>query len=353
VSDRTSTAPLTYAGAGVDISAGERAVELIRPLVASTARAGVIGGIGGFGGLFALPPGRYREPVLVSSTDGVGTKLELARRAGRLDTVGLDLVAMCVDDLVCQGAEPLFLLDYLAVGRLDPLQVRDVVAGIAEGCRQAGCALLGGEMAEHPGTMDADALDLAGFAVGVVERSEILDGTAARPGDALIGLLSPGLRSNGFSLARAILERIPAPDRARLVTEALTPSIIYAPAVLGLLGAVEVRGVAHITGGGLPGNVPRALPRGTVAVLDRGGWPVPSVQAELIRRGGIDDGEALRVFNSGLGMVVVVAEEAAAHALKLLGDRGVAAALVGTVVAAGDPDDPPAVRIEGTPRVGA
>jgi len=345
-------ARLTYAGAGVDISAGERAVELIRPLVASTVRAGVIGGIGGFGGLFAIPPGRYREPVLVASTDGVGTKLELARRAGRLGTVGIDLVAMCVDDLVCQGAEPLFLLDYLAVGRLDPLQVRDVVAGITEGCRQAGCALLGGEMAEHPGTMDDDALDLAGFAVGVVERDEILDGTAARPGDVLIGLFSPGLRSNGFSLARAILERVPSSERDRLVEELLTPSVIYAPAVLGLLGSVDVRGVSHITGGGLPGNVPRALPAGTVAVLDRRCWPLPGIQAELVRRGDVDDEESLRVFNQGLGMVVIVGESDAGAALALLGDRGVGAALVGTIVAGGE-GEPAGIRIEGAARVDA
>lgn len=197
---------LTYAGAGVDIAAGERAVDLIRPLVASTARAEVIGGLGGFGGLFAVPDG-YRQPVLVAATDGVGTKLEIARRAGRFGTVGLDLVAMCVDDLVCQGAEPLFFLDYLAVGRLDPPQVRAVVAGIADGCRRAGCALLGGEMAEHPGVMAGDQLDLAGFAVGVVERDRVIDGSAVGPGDRLIGLRSPGLRSNGFSLVRTVIDR--------------------------------------------------------------------------------------------------------------------------------------------------
>ena len=352
MSDRGSSAsaPLTYAGAGVDISAGERAVELIRPLVASTARPGVIGGIGGFGGLFALPTDRYRQPVLVATTDGVGTKLELARQAGRFDTVGIDLVAMCVDDLVCQGAEPLFFLDYLAVGRLDPLQVRDVVAGITEGCRQAGCALLGGEMAEHPGTMADDGLDLAGFAVGVVERDTILDGTAVRPGDALIGLLSPGLRSNGFSLARAVLERVPASERARLIDELLTPSVIYAPAVLVLLRSLDVRAVAHITGGGLPGNVPRALPPGTVAVLDRRSWAMPRVQAELVRRGGIHDDESLRVFNQGLGMIVVVAEAAAADALELLGRHGVAAARVGTVMA-GVAGGPAEIRIEGPVQV--
>ncbi|MHB8465446.1 MAG: phosphoribosylformylglycinamidine cyclo-ligase, partial [Acidimicrobiales bacterium] len=197
---------LTYERAGVDIAAGERAVELIRPLVASTARGGLIGGIGGFGGLFAVPTDRYREPVLVAATDGVGTKLEIARALRRYETIGIDLVAMCVDDLVCQGAEPLLFLDYYATERIDPDQVRDVVVGIAEGCRQARCALVGGEMAEHPGTMIPGSFDLAGFAVGVVERSRVLDGSAVRAGDSLIGLASPGLRSNGYSLARAIVE---------------------------------------------------------------------------------------------------------------------------------------------------
>jgi len=345
---------LTYAEAGVDVAAGERAVDLIRPLVAATRRPEVIGGIGGFGGLFAMETERYRRPVLVASTDGVGTKVEVARAAGRVGTIGIDLVAMCVDDLVCQGAEPLFFLDYLAVGRLDPRQVSEVVAGIAEGCRQAGCALLGGEMAEHPGTMPAGAFDVAGFAVGVVERDRLIDGAAARPGDALVGLLSPGLRSNGYSLARAVVERAglsldgpawPGSDRT-LADELLRPSVIYAPAVLGLLEVVDVHALAHITGGGLPGNVPRSLPAGTVAVVDRRTWEVPRIFTELARRGGITDEESLGVFNQGLGMVAVVAAADAGRAVEALSRRGVGAAVVGEVVAGGR-DEPAALRLEG------
>jgi phosphoribosylformylglycinamidine cyclo-ligase len=322
--------------------------------VAETRRPEVIGGIGGFGGLFALPPDRYREPVLVAATDGVGTKLEVARAAGRVGTIGIDLVAMCVDDLVCQGAEPLFFLDYLAVGRLDPGQVADIISGIADGCRTAGCALLGGEMAEHPGTMPAGAFDVAGFAVGVVERAGIIDGSRVRPGDALVALLSPGLRSNGYSLARAVLERAgialdaPAwPGAARTwADELLEPSVIYAPAVLGLIGAVHVRAVAHITGGGLPGNVPRSLPPGTVAIVDRGTWTVPRVVDELVRMGGIAEEESLRVFNQGVGMVVVVASGDAARAVEALAERGTAAAVIGEI-GAGVPGEPAGLRVRG------
>ena len=330
---------LTYAAAGVDIAAGERAVELIGPLVASTRRSEVIGGLGGFGGMFAIPPGRYRQPVLVASTDGVGTKLEVARAVGRVTTIGIDLVAMCVDDLVCQGAEPMFFLDYLAVGRLDPEHVRDIVAGIAEGCRSAGCALLGGEMAEHPGTMPAGGFDAAGFAVGIVERDEVIDGSAVRPGDALIGLLSPGLRSNGYSLARSIIERAglalddpawPGADRT-LADELLVPSVVYAPVVLALIGAVGAHAVAHVTGGGIPGNVPRVLPDGTTAVIDRRAWTVPRVFSELIRAGGVADDEAWRVFNMGVGMVVAVAPEDAAAAVEVAAGLGVGAAVIGEV----------------------
>ena len=327
---------LTYAAAGVDIAAGERAVDLIRPLVASTERAGVIGGIGGFGGLFAVPTDRYREPVLVAATDGVGTKLEIARAVGRLDTIGIDLVAMCVDDLVCQGAEPLFFLDYFATEQLDPDQVRAVVAGIAEGCRQSRCALLGGEMAEHRGTMLPGSFDIAGFAVGVVERSKILDGSAIRPGDLLIGLLSPGLRSNGYSLARAIIDRAGL-DLAKpawvgatrtLGEELLVPSVIYAPTVLDLLATTEVHGIAHVTGGGLAGNVPRMLPDGTAAVIDRSAWSVPQIFSELASHGGVGADEMTRVFNLGIGMVIAVPSgEAALAAL------GGSAVVIGEIVA--------------------
>jgi len=345
---------LTYQAAGVDIDAGDRAVKLIGPLVASTRRPEVIGGIGGFGGLFALAADRYRQPVLVASTDGVGTKLEVARIAGRFDTVGVDLVAMCVDDLVCQGAEPLFFLDYLAVADLDPEQARDLVAGIACGCRQAGCALLGGEMAEHGAAMLPGSFDLAGFAVGVVERDRILDGSMVRPGDALIGLLSPGLRSNGYSLARAIVERAdlawdgpawPGADR-RLVDELLLPSVVYTPAVLGLLASVEVHAVAHVTGGGIPDNIPRALRPGQIATIDRSTWTAPRIFGELERHGGIADAESWRVFNHGIGMVAVVAAADAAAATDVLAAHGIGAAHVGEV-RAGEAGSPPRVELVG------
>jgi phosphoribosylformylglycinamidine cyclo-ligase len=330
--------PLTYAAAGVDIRAGERAVDLIRPLAAATTRPEVLGGVGGFGGLFAVPSG-YRQPVLVAATDGVGTKLELARRCGRFGTVGIDLVAMCVDDLVCQGAEPLFFLDYVAVGRLDPEQVAEVVAGVADGCRQAGCALLGGETAEHPGTMAVGQVDLAGFAVGVVERDAILDGSAVRVGDRLIGLASPGLRSNGFSLARAIIDRAGAgladpawPGASRSLADALLePSLIYAPSVLALQRAVPVHAVAHITGGGLAANLVRALPGGVVAVVDPSTWSVPRIQATLIELGGVEPSEAATVFNLGIGMVVVVPADAADAAVAFLEERGRAAHVIGSI----------------------
>src|SRR5688500_2640858 len=249
----------TYAGAGVDITAGEEAVERIRDHVRSTFRPEVIGDIGGFGGLFDFAAHRYRNPVLVSSTDGVGTKALIAQAVGRFDTIGVDLVAMCVDDIVCQGAEPLFFLDYIAVGKLDPDHIEQLVAGVAEGCRAAGCALIGGEMAEHPGAMDPGEFDLVGFAVGVAEREELLTGDRLTPGDVLIGLPTPGLRSNGYSLARRVFFDVaglrlddPPWDGAHhtVADELLEPSVIYAPAILALRRAVDVHGVAHITGGG-------------------------------------------------------------------------------------------------------
>lgn len=335
--------PLTYAAAGVDIGAGEQAVTLMGPAVASTARPEVIGGIGGFGGLFALPAG-YRSPVLVASTDGVGTKLMVAVQAGRLGTIGVDLVAMCVDDLVCQGAEPLFFLDYQVWGHLDPEAVAAIMGGIAEGCRQAGCAILGGELAEHPGQFPPGEMDLAGFAVGVVERDRLLGPSGAnpaRPGDALVGLHSGGLRSNGYSLARAALfgggrrhlddEAWPGAGRS-LADELLRPSIIYAPAVLALLRRLDVHAVAHITGGGLPGNLPRALPPGVDALLQPGSWPVPPVFAAVQAAGGIDDAEMIKTFNMGLGMVVALPPEQARDAVALLGSLGFEAGEVGRVV---------------------
>jgi phosphoribosylformylglycinamidine cyclo-ligase len=330
---------LTYAASGVDIDAADRAVDAIRDLVASTRdRPGPLGEIGGFGGLFALPTG-YREPVLVAGTDGVGTKLAVAMATGRFDTVGIDLVAMCVDDLVCCGARPLFFLDYQLLGRVDPDQVRALVKGMAEGCRQAGCAILGGELAEHPGLLAPGEVDLAGFAVGLVERDAILDGPVnARAGDALLALPSPGLRSNGYSLARrALLERAdrsldgPAWDGAEvtLADELLRPSVIYSPAVLAVLAEVEVHAVAHITGGGLPGNLPRVLPGDLDAVVRAGSWEVPRIFAEVADAGGVSDEEMARVFNLGVGMVLVLPERSVEPARAILRRFGHAPKVIG------------------------
>ena len=334
----------TYRGAGVDIAAGEAAVARIRDKVRSTYRPEVLGDIGGFGGLVTLPAG-YREPVLVSSTDGVGTKAMVARAAGRFDTIGIDLVAMCVDDIACVGAEPLFLLDYISVGTLDPDQIDALVSGVVEGCRRAGCALVGGEMAEHPGALGPGEFDLVGFAVGVVERDRMVTGDTARPGDALVGLPSPGLRSNGYSLARRVLfERagLALEDEIfpghSVADELLRPSLIYAPALLALLGDVDVRAVAHITGGGLVGNVPRVLPPGVDAELERSAWEVPRVFAEIQRLGHIADDEMAGVFNLGLGMVVVLPPDDVARALATLRDAGHAAVEVGRLVPASDGD---------------
>jgi phosphoribosylformylglycinamidine cyclo-ligase len=323
-----------YREAGVDIEAGDALVERIKPLAASTLRAGVMGGIGGFGGLFALE-GRYRDPVLVSGTDGVGTKLLLAQRLGVHDTVGIDLVAMCVNDIACSGAEPLFFLDYLATGRLEVEVAAQVVAGIAEGCRQAGCALLGGETAEMPGMYAPGHYDLAGFAVGVVERDRILDGNGIVAGHALVGVPASGLHSNGFSLVRKLLvdsgdyalDTDPGDLGAPLGEVLLTPTRIYAAEVAaaldhGLLGA------AHITGGGLPGNVPRILPPGLGAVLWRDRWSRPPIFDLLQRVGGLDEESMLRTFNCGLGLVLAVAPERAEDLAEAVG--GV---VVGEVVA--------------------
>jgi phosphoribosylformylglycinamidine cyclo-ligase len=347
VSDPTRNAPtpnsLTYAESGVDIDAADAAVEAIRELVASTAdQPGVIGAIGGFGGLFEIPTG-YHRPVLVSSTDGVGTKMSIATATGRYDTIGLDLVAMVVDDLVCCGARPLFFLDYQLLGQVDPNQVREVMRGIAEGCRQAGCAIVGGELAEHPGLIEPGEIDVAGFAVGIVERDRIIDGPSRTAGgDLLIGLPSPGLRSNGYSLARkALLERggrnLSEPAWAgsgswTLADELLRPSVIYTPAILRLLESVAVHAIAHVTGGGLPGNVPRVLNRGVDAVFDRDTWETPRIFGEIQQAGGVSDEEMARVFNLGLGMVVAVDPADVEASLESLSASGLDARVVGRIV---------------------
>ena len=323
----------SYAAAGVDIDAGEEAVRRIGPAVRSTFTESVLTDVGGFGAPFALDTARFTRPVLVSSTDGVGTKLLVAEATGRYDTIGIDLVAMVVDDLVCQGAEPLFLLDYLAVGALDPDVVEQVVGGIAEGCRQARCALIGGEMAEHPGAMDPDRIDVAGFAVGVVERDRLITGDQARPGDLLIGLPSPGLRSNGYSLARRVLLEVAGLSLDEVADDLLLPSVIYAPAVVDTLAEVDVRGVAHITGGGIPGNLPRALPDAVGHRLDPSTWDVPPIFGRIQDLGGVSDEEMAKVFNLGIGMVLVVAPADADRTIALLAERGHAARAIGEVTA--------------------
>jgi len=307
---------LTYADAGVDIKAGDEAVRLMRGAVRSTFRPEVLADIGSFGGLFALNTAKYREPVLVSGTDGVGTKLRVAMLTGRHNTIGIDAVAMCVNDILAQGAEPLFFLDYLAVGRLVPEKVADIVAGVAEGCRQAGCSLIGGETAEMPGFYGPEEYDVAGFAVGVVERGRIIDGRGIVPGDKLIGIPSSGLHSNGYSLARkALLDiaghgvdtRLEALGRT-VGEEMLEPTRIYARAVLPLLERFGVKGLAHITGGGLTENIPRILPGGTAVRIRMGAWPAPPVFELIETAGGVEKAEMLRTFNMGVGMVAVVSE---------------------------------------------
>ena len=337
----------TYEAAGVSINAGEEAVERIKEDVRSTFRPEVIGDIGGFGGLFRFDQSRYREPVLVSSTDGVGTKALIANAAGRFNTIGVDLVAMCVDDLVCCGAEPLFFLDYISVGRLDPDHVKQLVAGVAEGCRQAGCALVGGEMAEHPGAMEPGEFDLVGFSVGVVERAAMITGDHVSPGDVLIGLPSPGLRSNGYSLARRLMFDLagrslddpawsdPAwMDNAApsVGEEMLRPSVIYAPAIRTLIEAVEVHGIAHITGGGIPGNLNRVLSKRTDAVVDPESWEWPRLFSELQRIGDVSTDEMRRVFNLGIGMIAVVPPAQTHKAIDVLRIAGHRARVVGEVV---------------------
>ncbi|MGI8796781.1 MAG: phosphoribosylformylglycinamidine cyclo-ligase [Acidimicrobiia bacterium] len=306
--------PLTYADAGVDIAAGEKAVELIKTHVRSTFRAEVIGGVGGFGGLFSLAGLRHRDPVLVASTDGVGTKSVVARLAGRYETIGIDVVAMSVDDVAATGAEPLFFLDYISVGKLVPETVDEIVAGVAVGCRHAGCALLGGEMSEHPDLMEPGEFDLVGFAVGVAERDGLLPAGVAA-GDRLVGVASPGLRCNGYSLARrALLDQAgreldgPAWDGAdhSLAEELLRPSEIYAPALAAVREQVEVHAFAHVTGGGIPANLARVLPDDCDAVVRRGSWPGPRIFAEVQAAGAVPAAEMESAFNLGLGMIAVV-----------------------------------------------
>jgi phosphoribosylformylglycinamidine cyclo-ligase len=355
---------VAYARAGVDVEAGDRAVELMREAVESTRRPEVIGGLGGFGGAISIPAG-YRDPVIVSSTDGVGTKTALAAQLQRWDTIGVDLVAMCADDVVCSGAEPLAFLDYVAVGRLEPEAVADLVRGVAAGCVEAGCALVGGETAEHPGLMEEGTFDLAGTCLGIVERDDLLDGTGARAGDVIFGLPSSGLHSNGFSLVRSLLAEFAIPlerpyqeqlsktlgDAGRdaaLVAEPehalaslgdvlLTPTRIYAKQLLASRRALraaghDLHGLAHVTGGGLAGNVPRAMAQELGARLDPGRWPMPSVLSLVAALGGLEATEVRATFNGGLGMIAVVDPAAADDLRAALPD----AILVGEILPASD-----------------
>lgn len=330
----------TYRDAGVDIDAGDEFVDRISPLVRSTFRPEVLTDIGGFGGLFRLQTHRYAEPVLVSGTDGVGTKLKIAFLTDRHDTVGIDLVAMCVNDIVVSGAEPLFFLDYFATGKLAVLKAQCVVKGIAEGCRQAGCALIGGETAEMPSFYTEGEYDLAGFAVGVVDRSKIIDGRSIGPGDALIGLASTGLHSNGYSLARRVLldqaklsmtSRLPELDQP-LGDVLLTPTRIYAKQVLGLIQEYPINGIAHITGGGITENLPRVFPSGVRAQVQRSAWSVPPIFQAIARLGQVEREEMYRVFNMGIGLILVVPASAAHAVIAHATAVGDPAYLIGTIV---------------------
>ncbi|MEJ2602476.1 MAG: phosphoribosylformylglycinamidine cyclo-ligase [Gammaproteobacteria bacterium] len=333
---------LTYKDAGVDIDAGNALVKRIGPVVDSTRRPEVLAGLGGFGGLFALDLERYPRPVLVAGTDGVGTKLKLAGQFGAHGTIGIDLVAMCVNDVVVQGAEPLFFLDYFACGVLDVDQAEAVVTGIAEGCRRAGCALIGGETAEMPGMYPAGDYDLAGFSVGVVNREDLIDGSRIGEGDAVLGIGSSGPHSNGYSLIRRVLEASGADAREtvgdRPLGEALlAPTRIYVKPLLALIARFPVRGLVHVTGGGLPENLPRVLPAGTSARIERDAWPSPPVFEWLAAKGDIDDAELLRTFNCGIGMCAIVPRGVADEARAALRELGEAAWLIGEIVV-GDGD---------------
>jgi phosphoribosylformylglycinamidine cyclo-ligase len=327
---------LSYKNAGVDIDAGNKLVDLIKPAIRSTHRPEVMSSLGGFGGLFALNQGQYKEPILVSGTDGVGTKLRLAQQLKNHETIGIDLVAMCVNDVIVQGAEPLFFLDYFATGKLSIDEAKVVIEGIAEGCRQSGAALIGGETAEMPGMYDDGEYDLAGFCVGVVERNKLIDGSKINDGDVIIGLPSSGIHSNGFSLVNKIIETTHSSldekiDGKSLGELLLAPTIIYTNIVLSLIEKLDVHGLCHITGGGLTENVPRIIPDGFLADIDTKSWKRSSVFDWLQKMGQVDDAEMLRVFNCGMGMLVIVPKDQASEALKLSQEKNHDALLIGEI----------------------
>ena len=341
----SSKKPITYKDAGVDIDAGNQFVDMIKPLVKQTMRPEVLTDIGGFGGLFSLNSSKYKRPTLVSSTDGVGTKLKLAFMMDKHDTVGIDLVAMCVNDIIVQGAEPLFFLDYLATSKLKPVEAVEVIKGIAEGCKQANCALLGGETAEMPGMYTGGEYDLAGFTVGVVDNDEIIDGSTITNGDKIIGIASSGLHSNGYSLARKVLleemklnlNDTPEELDQSLGEELLTPTRIYVKSILNLIRDFSIKGIAHITGGGLLENVPRVLPQKCKAVIDRHSWDKPAI-FEMIRKGGnIPEEEMYRTFNYGIGMVLIIAAKDVDDVLNRLAGLQEKAYLIGEIASSKEP----------------
>jgi phosphoribosylformylglycinamidine cyclo-ligase len=342
-----SLSPLTYKDAGVDIDAGDQLVENIKPLAKRTMRPEVLGGIGGFGALVEVSK-QYKNPVMVSGTDGVGTKLKLAFQLNKHDTVGQDLVAMSVNDILVQGAEPIFFLDYFACGKLDVAVATDVVRGIAHGCELAGCALIGGETAEMPSMYPAGEYDLAGFAVGLVEKEAIISGRSICPGDVVLGLQSSGAHANGYSLIRKIIERsgvdLHHPDNHQLALDLFAPTRIYVKPLLALVRSGIVKGMAHITGGGLTENIPRVLPQGVTAELKRDSWEAPTIFAWLQKVGNVDDAEMARTFNCGIGMVVVVAEADADRAKSQLEALGERVYRVGEIRARADGDPQTLVR---------
>jgi len=338
---------VTYKDSGVDIAAGNSFVNLIKPLVKATSRPGVLADIGGFGGLFSLDTSKYKNPVLVSGTDGVGTKLKVAFMADRHDTVGIDLVAMCVNDIIVQGAEPLFFLDYLATGKLLPEKAAEIVKGIAEGCKQAGCALIGGETAEMPGFYSDGEYDVAGFTVGVVDRDKIIDGSTISVGNKLIGIASSGIHSNGYSLARTLIfdhmglsinDEFPG-STISVGDVLLTPTRIYVRAILGLLKEFTINGIAHITGGGLLENVPRVLPKGCQANIHTNSWELPNLFRILQKAGNVERDEMYRTFNMGIGMVLVVPESQTEEMIDRLKGLGESAWVIGEIAACGDGDE--------------
>ncbi len=333
------TRALTYKKAGVDINEGDRFVKIITPLVRKTFRPGVMTDIGSFGALFKIDRRKYREPVLVSGTDGVGTKLKVAFMTGRHDTVGIDLVAMCVNDILTSGAEPLFFLDYFATGKLKPEKAAEVVKGIVEGCRQSGCALIGGETAEMPGFYEKDEYDLSGFAVGVVEQGKIIDGSRIKAGDAVIGVASSGLHSNGYSLVRKVffednkmsVRKVLPETGHTLGEELLRPTRIYVPAFNALSRKVDIKGMAHITGGGIPGNLPRIFPKGKGAIINESSWPVPPIFEIISERGEVPHEDMKKTFNMGIGFIFVVDDTRRETSLRILRGAGFNSYLLGYV----------------------